>query len=578
MNDDDVENEEQMRAALQRYFILSHDTLRGNVIDQAIEFDTGWTDKPPLIDDIRRFKLMCRAGVPACLRCAVWISSVYQIANPQIPRVQAETYATLGKIKFIEHGWDLVTKETFPDESDVRDALYPIFTNVNASSIEETEMVRRQLEEDVGMNAAGRLALTKVLVCTRHLLGVEYCPLLPDVAAILLTCMSESCAYFTIREMLNCSMSKYLYVSQVDHYACCRTFADLMKRFYPKTFAEMDAIGALSPIGLAPIFDRFFVPILPFRYVQRIMDVFTIEGTKVLFRFGIALLSMYKKPLKAMDIQSSEQWWGEVKNFTHLASFDFERLVKKAYGTWGNLRRKKLAFPKRNYLNRMMKGNSKWAESQVQYNTIEPIMPLGLIKTEVPAVLANESVRRAHLAEWLPRTLRDTKLELVFSTDTHGRTLERLYANCSKAKHSIMLLEVLDTGAVIGMFATEVWHRTNKVYGDGGCFLFKLSPDAKSSPWKPRSVCSNDSENTTSLMEQFMMSTGNYISMGGSHDGSCGLRLNEDLTRGSSDHSLTFGNDPLAGNDLLDFDVGLVEVYRFIRSIDGKPLDKMWDF
>lgn len=244
----------------------------------------------------------------------------------------------------------------------------------------------------------------------------------------------------------------------------------------------------------------------------------------------------------------------------------------------GNLRRKRLTFPKRNYLNRMMKGNSKWAESQVQYDTVEPITPLGLIKTEISAVLANESVRRAHLAEWLPCTLRDTKLELVFSTDTHGRTLERLYANCAKAKHSIMLVEVLDTGAVIGMFATEVWHRTNKVYGDGGCFLFKLSPDAKSFPWRPHSVCSDDSENSTALMEQFMMSTGTYLSMGGSHDGSCGLRLNEDLTRGSSDHSLTFGNDPLAGSDLLDFDVGVVEVYRFIRSFDGKPLDKMWDF
>ena len=84
-------------------------------------------------------------------------------------------------------------------------------------------------------------------------------------------------------------------------------------RFYPKTAKEMEKIGALSPIGLEPIFERFFIPILPMRYVIRIMDLFLLEGIQIIFRVGIALLALQKKSLKAMNIQSTEEWWLQVK-------------------------------------------------------------------------------------------------------------------------------------------------------------------------------------------------------------------------------------------------------------------------
>eukprot|EP00814_Leptocylindrus_danicus_P007773 CAMPEP_0116018466 /NCGR_PEP_ID=MMETSP0321-20121206/8665_1 /TAXON_ID=163516 /ORGANISM="Leptocylindrus danicus var. danicus, Strain B650" /LENGTH=246 /DNA_ID=CAMNT_0003488865 /DNA_START=503 /DNA_END=1243 /DNA_ORIENTATION=+ len=223
-----------------------------------------------------------------------------------------------------------------------------------------------------------------------------------------------------------------------------------------------------------------------------------------------------------------------------------------------------------------MTSNNKLPEESYQmcHDDVEHVVPsLELIQTEVPAVLAKEPARRAYLVEWLPCTLRDTQIELVYSTNTHGRTLERLYANCANAKYTIMLVEVLDTGAVIGFFATDVWRRTSRVHGDGGCFLFKLSPSAKNFSWTRRSVRADVFESTAALAEQFMMSTDTYLSMGGSPDGSCGLRLNEDLTKGHSDYSLTFENEPLAGNGMLDFDVGIVEVYHVFRPIDGKPLD-----
>ena len=76
------------------------------------------------------------------------------------------------------------------------------------------------------------------------------------------------------------------------------------------------------------------------------------------------------------------------------------------------------------------------------------------------------------------------------------------------------------------------------------------------------------------LAEQFMVSCPTYLSMGGSKDGGCALRLNEDLTRGESAQAAGFHNDPLGGGEGGGaFEVGLVEVYRLVREIDGRCVD-----
>ena len=51
-----------------------------------------------------------------------------------------------------------------------------------------------------------------------------------------------------------------------------------------------------------------------------------------------------------------------------------------------------------------------------------------------------------------------------------------------------------------------------------------------------------------------------------------GLRLNEDLTRGSTSKSIGFDNEELIAEGVEVFEVGLVEVYRFIRDVDNKPV------
>lgn len=261
------------------------------------------------------------------------------------------------------------------------------------------------------------------------------------------------------------------------------------------------------------------------------------------------------------------------------------------------------------------------------------VEPLGLVIPPPPADpdmepvvprLAASTYVRTKLAEWLPLSLQFTKLDLVYSTSHHGRTLESLYRCVGKSTHTIMLLEPFeDFGdsaekVMIGMYASQPWRPSNRVYGDGRCFLFRIvqseptngkegknanTEDAaensvgtlESNVWKWRppdlldmglsDTVSNDqddsslslsserqSSSNTALLETFQISTKDFLSMGGNHQGGAGLRLNEDLTKCESSTAAGFDNEPLlpAGKGM--FEVGLVEVYQLVRQMDGIPV------
>ena len=81
---------------------------------------------------------------------------------------------------------------------------------------------------------------------------------------------------------------------------------------------------------------------------------------------------------------------------------------------------------------------------------------------------------RSKLAEWLPLALRFTKLDLIYTTNHHGRTIDNFYRHVSKAKHTVLLLEPLNTSnLIVGCYASQTWHLSTRVYGDGNCFLFR---------------------------------------------------------------------------------------------------------
>ena len=600
-------------------FVSSTDALRHAPIDHLIPPDSGWSARPGTCNK-NELRELCRRGIPPCLRCAIWMVNVFgsdETANNNVNSNTTNTndsppyeHGTLGKVRILEHGWNLVQQSCFPDESDVdraevldfglgHDHLANVLTRDHGSD-----------DNDGLLDERGVRTLILLMHGVRDSLGVEFCPLLPDLCCLLLSHMSESYAFATLRQMLHDDSPYFLTVSRVQHLALCKTFSDLMRRCFPQTHAVMDQIGALTPVGLDPILKRLFVPLLRRRHVLRIMDIYTGEGIHSLLRIGTTLCCLSHAHLGETVRERCDNaavFWEGVRRFAHSKHFHFDAFLQhQAYGVQKSFRvLTRPIFPRADFVARMMAQNEVWAEAnQANLPIHAETKTLGLVEahnttntnTNIPMELAKDSSGRLYLAKWLPPVLQSTKLELIYSSNHHGRSVEMFYRCCASSKHTITLMEVLDRDepTVIGMYATHRWRNCPEGYGDGGCFLFRLRPFAECFRYKTQDTMMNivhsyddDEEDTTTIDNssidvttsslndtgQLMISGSDFISMGVGEDGSSGLRLNEDLTRGSTSNSLGSGKKELVGQGVQVFDVGLVEVYRFVREVDGRPVD-----
>lgn len=604
--------------------IYSVDTLTGSEIIQTTPGT--WNEQPPLLgkrdrrgelvpETERLLKGMLRLGIPPALRCAVQLSNVVQAVHPHQDPAYWHEYRTLAKVRALDNAYDCLLQRILcsnggsrldeadpePNPQPTAEKYIPIWNSMEASNYGRS--AARDITKIFPGTESGNLAAKRVLIALEQILGVaDFAPLVPVLTSILLTSMSESYAFAAIREMGH-AVTWYFATSKIEHAAWCCAFGDIMRKLHEQTAEYLEDRGVLDVDGLSPIFQDFFLDLLPFEYVQRIMDIYSLEGSKVLFRFGVALLVLYKieSAAQLITISNADEWWHTLKLWAYSSRFNFELVVRKAYGVHGRGIRKLMHFPRRAILQRIIRMEEERIRTDEVLNddgTYQepPARPLGLVHNQ--AVAGEEEVKpllplsvqaRQHIAQWLPLTLRLTNLDLLFSTNYHGRTLERFYTHVQNTNHTILLCEVLQKSAdgssgdscIIGMFASQAWRASSRVYGDGGCFLFRLQPDPGCWKWHPRrsddgNLLDNvdletDEANKTALLEQFMVGTRTYISMGGNPDGSCGLRLNEDLTRGESSPAVGFDNEPLHGKGRGSvFEIGLVEVYRLVRQIDGR--------
>lgn len=340
------------------------------------------------------------------------------------------------------------------------------------------------------------------------------------------------------------------------------------------------------------------------------MDVYTLEGSKVLFRVGVALFVLYKREaaLNLVTISNSQEWWQTMKHWANHKLFNFDVVLRKAYGVHGQLMRTQFRFPSRTVLQHIIKAEE-WRLRMEGSGEIEGEdrsfhgPPLGLakhdevievsgnVKESIEPILAKPTSIRQSLASWVPTSMRSTSLQLLYSTNYHGRSLDMFYSRLQIVKRSIILLEVLENDSssmkdqndenekhetcIIGMYASQPWHVSNQSYGDGECFLFRATPNPKCWKWHPDPATEFDLTKeadfaNNAILHQFILGQPGFISMGGNSDGSSGLRLNEDFTIGESSPASGYDNEPLHGVGKSSvFSIGLLEVYGLVRQMDG---------
>lgn len=587
--------------SLRKMVIQSADTLRGQPIDQVI--GDGWRDTPPLLVGPRGnpetdvlLKGLIRKGIPPALRCAVWISNVIQAVHSQEEPKYWHEYRTLEKVRSLDFAYENLLKPLVVDEMEKRpgESVFKVTNEVWKHRPVPNYGQSAEAPRVEGMSEQGEQALKRVLIALEHVLGIEHAPLLPTLAAILLTCMSESYAFTTIREMAH-GAAWFFATSRREHVAHCRCFGVIMRKLHPHTAEYLEDRGVLDDQSLEKIFRDMFVGVLPTRLVQRIMDVFSLEGYKVLYRVGISLCVLYKieAAQNLVTISNADDWWRSLKGWARHRLFNFNVVMRKAYGVHGRMLRTQMRFPGRPLLARIIRVEEQLLADEGFDDEADAhnASPLGLVEAHetidapgrveevVKRVLVEKLSVRQLLANWLPLTMRLTNLDLLYSTNYHGRSLEMFYSRVKRAKNTILLAEAYVDGGnepvIIGMFAPQAWHPSSRVYGDGSCFLFRVSPDPKCWKWTPtvEQATQMDDLGDVALLNQFMVSRDSFISMGGNKDGSSGLRINEDLTVGESSPAAGFDNEPLHGVGKGSvFSLGLVEVYGLVRQIDGRAV------
>jgi TLD/Rab-GTPase-TBC domain len=320
---------------------------------------------------------MVRKGVPDALRCAVWISNVVQVTHPHLDAKRWHEYRTLAKARPLDEAYEMILQQIVPSSlasstSEPADASADAWDELDVPLFGHSTLVSSSSDSSSSPPAGHRTSTTietmfpqithkgkrawkKVLVAVSTVANVEVAPLIPVLCALLLQSMSESYAFCALREMAVHGSDHYFPTSRREHRATEFAFCDVLKKLHKATFEYLDNRGALDDVAV--LFQNFFVTLLPIHYVKRIVDVYTLEGSKVIFRFGVALVVLYKMYAaeNLITISNSDEWWNGLRHWAHSRHFDFELVVRKAYGVHGRGLRRQLRFPRRSILQRIIR-------------------------------------------------------------------------------------------------------------------------------------------------------------------------------------------------------------------------------
>jgi len=290
---------------------------------------------------------MIRKGIPPALRCAVWLSNVVQAVHPHQESSYWHEYRTLAKVRALDNAYEGLLSQLIgagggggsaasSSDQNVGSLHSTGISNHSTSDGHKPSQQQQQQFNDLadaksdeiwasmdapafgqrpdaptvaGATPSGELARKRVLVALeRVLVGVDHAPMVPTLTSLLLTSMSESYAFCAVREMSH-QADWYFPVSMREHKAWRRAFCDVLRKLHQSTYAYLDDRCVLD--DLSPLFQDLFVGVLPIDSVLRMMDIFTLEGAKVLFRFGVALLVLYKmeSAKQLITISTASEWW-----------------------------------------------------------------------------------------------------------------------------------------------------------------------------------------------------------------------------------------------------------------------------
>eukprot|EP01090_Pellita_catalonica_P021180 TRINITY_DN7858_c0_g1_i2.p1 TRINITY_DN7858_c0_g1~~TRINITY_DN7858_c0_g1_i2.p1 ORF type:complete len:675 (+),score=120.67 TRINITY_DN7858_c0_g1_i2:213-2237(+) len=364
---------------------------------------------------------------------------------------------------------------------------------------------------------------------------IDFAPSIPDFLCMLLLYQSEEDAFLTCSVMLAHSRMNprwYFSLSNKQVHLFLFTFRSLLDKHCSKLSAHMDKLGVTVAHFASTWFRRLFVGSLPYASVLRVIDSFISEGSKVLYRVGLAIA----KTSTALLLGTKNK--NDFVNTLEALSLQFEDqdlLMRRAFGI-SRMSRKHT--DDMDLKNKALVADVKEPEFKAYY----------IPKIKVASDLITD-VEFGALWSLLPNRFKIKDPEFVYSTEKHGFNLSTLLRLCEGVAPAFLLIKTKDR--VFGGFASQGFRQLKfgeRYYGDKDCFLFRIRPD----PPKKYFWRAGNGNHFMRVEETKGISFGS---------GGKGLFLNEELWKGRSEYCETYENEKLHGGDDIDFQAMAVEIY-----------------
>ncbi|KAG7336453.1 hypothetical protein KOW79_001146 [Hemibagrus wyckioides] len=333
---------------------------------------------------------------------------------------------------------------------------------------------------------------------------VSYCPLLPAVTALLLHWSSDEAQCFeaVARLLATTQQQRMLHQTFLAHRASCMTFGDLARKHCPAAHQHIVSLATEKKEDAAEVYgdwQRWVFGDLPFSHAARVMDVFLVEGFKVLYRVALALLKLYRK--QKLDKSTSRKDAGGVRDDMRefvksiASSVSPDKLMEKAFA---------IRLFSRKEINLLQLANEKALQQKgitVQQKRFNVDLTVN-VDSFCSDIISVKEIR--DVWSWIPERFALCQPQLLFSTSTHGCSLNRFYSHCEGHEPTLLLIKTTE-GEVCGAFLSTDWEErkrggnTLSFFGTGECFVFKMKPEMERYEWviiKHPELASSSSDRT----------------------------------------------------------------------------------
>uniref|UniRef100_A0A3B3S4H3 TBC1 domain family member 24 n=1 Tax=Paramormyrops kingsleyae TaxID=1676925 RepID=A0A3B3S4H3_9TELE len=375
-----------------------------------------------------------------------------------------------------------------PDGEVYRDIVVNITGKKDPTCIPLPEFVDNTPVPKYCLKKDGFGAAHKILACVASQFpDISHCPMLPAMTSLLLHFSADEAQCFeAVSRLLACNEPGRRMLDQtfLAFESSCMTFGDLAQKYCPSAH-KLIVATAQDVLEVYSDWLCWVLGDLPFSHVVRVLDVFLVEGYKVLYRVALAILKFYRKH-KAGQAQLGSQDSAGVRSDIRAfvrgigSSVSPEKLLEKAFSIRLFTRKEISLLQLANEKSLQQKGITVKQRSRRNVH-------LAVDAENFSSDIVSTKEMR-DIWSWIPERFALCQPKLLFTTSKHGCSLNRFYSHCEGHEPTLMLIKTTDR-EVCGAYLSTDWEERKRTgnklsfFGTGECFVFRMKPEMDRFEW-----------------------------------------------------------------------------------------------